>query len=199
MFCDSSYTNSPEYRTFWEKLNRGEFESSEYKRIGKGGKEVYIQASYNPIFDLNNRPTKIVKYASDVSIQKLKDAQLNALSKAQAVIDFSPDGTVSDANENFLRTLGYRLDKVKNKHHSMFCAPDYVQSHRYKEFWTKLANGEFQSDQFLRVAKGGKNIWIQASYNPVFDLTGRVFKVVKHATQITTQKNAQIELMKALG
>ena len=199
IFCDSTYTGSPEYRTFWEKLNRGEFDSGEYKRIGKGGKEVWIQASYNPIFDLNGKPSKVVKYASDISAQKLKDAQLAALSKAQAVIDFTPDGMVLDANDNFLKTLNYRLDEIKNKHHSMFCSPEYVKTPKYKEFWLKLANGEFQSDQFLRVAKGGKQVWIQASYNPVFDLTGKVFKVVKYATDITAQKNAQVELIKALS
>ena len=199
IFCDSTYTGSQEYRTFWEKLNRGEFDSGEYKRIGKGGKEVWIQASYNPIFDLNGKPSKVVKYASDISAQKMKDAQLAALSKAQAVIDFTPDGMVLDANDNFLKTLNYRLDEIKNKHHSMFCSPEYVKTPKYKEFWLKLANGEFQSDQFLRVAKGGKQVWIQASYNPVFDLTGKVFKVVKYATDITEQKNAQVELIKALS
>jgi len=199
IFCDSTYTGSPEYRTFWEKLNRGEFDSGEYKRIGKGGKEVWIQASYNPIFDLNGKPSKVVKYASDISAQKMKDAQLGALSRAQAVIDFTPDGMVLDANDNFLKTLNYRLDEIKNKHHSMFCNPEYVKTPKYKEFWLKLANGEFQSDQFLRVAKGGKQVWIQASYNPVFDLTGKVFKVVKYATDITAQKNAQVELIKALS
>ena len=199
IFCDSTYTGSQEYRTFWEKLNRGEFDSGEYKRIGKGGKEVWIQASYNPIFDLNGKASKVVKYASDISAQKMKDAQLAALSKAQAVIDFTPDGMVLDANDNFLKTLNYRLDEIKNKHHSMFCSPEYVKTPKYKEFWLKLANGEFQSDQFLRVAKGGKQVWIQASYNPVFDLTGKVFKVVKYATDITEQKNAQVELIKALS
>ena len=199
MFCDATYAGSQEYKAFWEKLNRGEFDSGEYKRIGKGGKEVWIQASYNPIFDLNGKPVKVVKYASDISAQKMKDAQLAALSRAQAVIDFTPDGTILDANDNFIKTLGYGLDEIKNKHHSMFCVPEYVKSSSYREFWLNLAKGEFQSDQFLRIAKGGKQVWIQASYNPVFDLTGKVFKVVKYATNITEQKNAQIELIKALS
>lgn len=198
MFCDPSYVNSPDYKYFWEKLARGEFDSGEYKRIGKGGKEVWIQASYNPILDLNDRPFKVVKYASDISVQKLKDAQLAALSKAQAVIEFTPEGIILDANENFQKTLDYRLDEIKNKHHSMFCLPELVQSQKYKDFWSKLAQGEFQSDQYLRLGKNGKRVWIQASYNPVFDLTGKVFKVVKYATDITVQKNAQLDLLKAL-
>ena len=199
MFCDQTYANSQEYKQFWEKLNRGEFEAAEYRRIGKGGKEVYIQASYNPIMDLNGRPFKVVKYASDVSAQKLKDAQLAALSKAQAVIEFTPDGTILDANDNFLKTMDYRLDDLKTKHHRIFCTPEYVQSPKYREFWQKLADGEFQSGQYLRLAKSGKQVWIQASYNPVFDLTGKVSKVVKYATDITVQKAAQVELIKALS
>ncbi len=199
MFCESSYSNSYEYKEFWEKLNRGEYDSGEYKRIGKGGKEIWIQASYNPIFDLNGRPFKVVKYASDISIQKLKDAQLLAISKAQAVIEFIPDGTIITANDNFLNTMGYKLDDIKNKHHSMFCNLEFSQSTKYKEFWTKLGNGEFQSGQFLRIGRDKKQVWLQASYVPIFDLTGKVFKVVKYATEITAQKNAQIELIKALS
>ncbi|MCX6127938.1 MAG: methyl-accepting chemotaxis protein [Proteobacteria bacterium] len=192
MFCDPSFANSQEYRDFWDKLARGEFESKEYKRIGKGGKEVWIHASYNPICDTNGRPYKVIKFAVDISHQKLKDAQLAALSKTQALIEFTPDGTILDANENFLKTVDYRLEEIKNKHHSMFCAPDFVQSHKYKEFWNRLANGEFQTDQYQRFGKNGKSIWLQAFYIPVLDNNGKVFKVVKYATDITAQKNAQI-------
>ena len=199
MFCDPQYTNSPEYGAFWDKLKRGEFDSGEYKRLGKGGKEVWINASYNPIMDLNGKAFKVVKYASDVSAQKLKDAQLAALSKAQAVIEFTPDGTIMDANDNFLATLKYRLNEIKGKHHSMFCQEDFVKSDKYKQFWRELAEGKFQSDRYLRLAKDGKGVWIQASYVPVFDLTGKVFKVVKYASDITTQKEAQVQLVKALS
>ncbi|MES2614106.1 MAG: PAS domain-containing methyl-accepting chemotaxis protein [Bdellovibrionota bacterium] len=199
MFCEPSYANSAKYKTFWDMLNRGEYEAGEYKRIGKGGKEIWIHASYNPILDENGKPFKVVKYASDISAQKLKDAQLLALSKAQAVIDFTPDGTIISANENFLNAVNYRLDEITNKHHSMFCTAEFTSSSKYKEFWAKLSGGEFQSGQFLRVAKGGKQVWLQASYVPVFDLTGNVFKVVKYATEITAQKNAQIELIKTLS
>ena len=199
MFCDPSYVNSQEYKYFWEKLNRGDFESGEFRRLGKGGKEVWIQASYNPIFDRNGRAFKVVKYATDISAQKLKDAQLAALSKAQAVIEFTPEGTILDANENFQKALGYRLEEIKGKHHSMFCAPDYVQSQKYKEFWSKLGSEEFQSDVFLRLSKAGKHVWIQASYVPVIDLTGKVFKVVKYASDVTAQKEAMLANEKTVG
>lgn len=199
MFADPTYANSNEYRAFWEKLNRGEFDSGEYKRIGKGGKEVYISASYNPIMDSSGKPFKIIKYATDVSKQKLKDQELVALSKTQAVINFNLDGTIIEANENFLNTVGYRLDEIKGKHHSMFCDPTYVSGQAYRDFWAKLNAGQFVSGQFKRVAKGNREVWLSASYNPVFDLAGKVFKVVKYATEITQEKKNSLELIKTLS
>ncbi len=198
IFCDPVYASSVEYAQFWKRLGRGEFESMEYKRIAKGGKEVWIRASYNPIMDASDKPFKVVKFAVDVSEQKLKDAQLAALSRAQAVIEFTPDGKILDANDNFLKTLGYSLQEIKGEHHSMFCAPELSGSKEYVEFWRKLRNGAFQSDQFMRVAKSGQKVWIQASYVPVFDMTGKVFKVVKYATNITEQKTAELEVLEAL-
>ena len=199
MFCDPAYTSSPEYRSFWEKLGRGEFDAGEYRRLGKGGKEIWISASYNPIFDMNGRPFKVIKYASDISKQKLKDQELAALSKTQAVINFNLDGTIIEANDNFLGALGYRMDEIKSRHHSMFCDPAYTNTPDYREFWAKLNNGQFVAGQFQRFAKGGKEIWIQASYNPVFDLNGKVFKVVKYATDITKEKKEWIELVDTLA
>ena len=192
MFAEPSYSNSPEYRHFWEKLNRGEYDSGQYKRIGKGGKEVWIQASYNPIMDMNGKPFKVVKYATDITEQKLRtadlDGQLAAVSKAQAVIEFNLDGTILNANDNFCKTLGYTLDEIKGKHHSMFAEPSYSGSLEYRHFWEKLNRGEFESGQYKRIGKGGKEVWIQASYNPIMDMNGKPFKVVKYATDITEQK-----------
>lgn len=199
MFCESNYANSNEYRMFWEKLNRGEFDSGEYKRIGKGGKEIYISASYNPILDMNGKPFKVVKYASDVSKQKLKDQELDALSKTQAVINFNLDGSIIEANSNFLMAVGYQLNEIVGKHHSMFCDPEYTRKPEYREFWSKLNSGQFVSGQFLRIAKGNREIWLQASYNPVFDLSGKVFKVVKYATEITKEKKEWLGLIKTLS
>ncbi|MCX6125234.1 MAG: PAS domain-containing protein, partial [Proteobacteria bacterium] len=199
MFCDPTYVKSVDYKKFWAKLGAGEFEANEYQRFGKGGKEVWIQASYNPILDARGKAFKVIKYASDVSAQKLKDAQLAALSKAQAVIEFGTDGIVTAANDNFLNALNYRLEDIRGKHHSMFCDTEYTQSPRYKDFWTKLGKGEFQAGQFKRIGKGGKVVWIQASYNPVFDLSGEVFKVVKYASDITKAKNEELEIMETLA
>jgi len=189
MFVDAAYGASFEYKEFWTKLNRGEHQSAEYKRIGKGGREVWIQASYNPILDLDGKPCKVVKYATDVTAAKLKNAdyqgQLAAISKSQAVIEFKLDGTILGANENFLNVLGYRLDEIQGKHHSMFVEPAYGASFEYKDFWAKLNRGEYVAGEFKRIGKGGKEVWIQASYNPILDFNGRPFKVVKYASDIT--------------
>ena len=199
MFAEESLRNSVEYRQFWEALNRGEYQSAEYKRIGKGGKEVWIQASYNPIFDLNRKPFKVVKYATDITEQKLKNAdvqgQIEAVGKAQAVIEFNLDGTIITANDNFLNALGYTLGEVQGQHHRMFVEESFRASVEYRQFWEALNRGEYQAGEYKRIGKGGKEVWIQASYNPILDLNGKPFKVVKYATDVTEQKlrNADVQ------
>lgn len=192
MFATPEIKNSPEYQNFWRKLNRGEYETGEFKRLGKGGKEVWIQASYNPIMDMNGKPFKVVKYAVDITQQKLKAAdyegQIEAIGKSQAVISFEMDGTILEANDNFLNTMGYSLEEVQGQHHSMFATIELKNSQEYKDFWHRLRMGEFFSGEFKRTGKGGREVWIQASYNPILDLNGKPFKVVKYATDITHQK-----------
>ena len=191
IFVEPVEKQSVQYAQFWEKLNRGEYESAEFKRLGKGGKEVWIQASYNPILDLNGRPFKVVKYATDVTKQKLIAAdftgQISAIGKSQAVIEFNMDGTIITANDNFLNTMGYTLGEVQGKHHSIFVEPGEKQSTKYAQFWEKLNRGEYESAEFKRLGKAGKEVWIQASYNPILDLNGRPFKV-KYATDVTPRK-----------
>ncbi len=198
MFVDDTYRQSPAYREFWAKLNRGEYDAGEFKRIGKGGKEVWINASYNPILDRSGKPVKVVKFATDITAVKLKNAdyegQLAAISKAQAVIEFNLDGTIITANDNFLNTLGYSLDEVKGKHHSLFVDSAYRVSAEYRQFWADLSAGKFQAAEYKRFGKGGKEVWIQASYNPIFDLNGKPFKVVKYATDVTGQVKRREEL-----
>ena len=192
IFVEEGYRKSADYREFWAKLNRGEYEADEFKRIGKGGREVWIQASYNPIMDLNGKPFKVVKFATDVTEQKLINAdysgQVAAIGKSQAVIEFKMDGTIVTANDHFLKALGYTLQEVQGKHHSMFVEEAYRKSADYREFWAKLNRGEFVADEFKRIGKGGREVWIQASYNPIMDLNGKPFKVVKFATDVTEQK-----------
>ncbi|WP_284700242.1 methyl-accepting chemotaxis protein [Leeia speluncae] len=191
MFVEPSYSSSMEYRMFWEKLGRGEFDAAQYKRIAKGGKEIWIQASYNPVFDSHGKLTKVVKFATDITAGKIQEAdnsgQLAAINKAQAVISFELNGTIVDANENFLSTLGYTLSEVKGRHHSMFVEDSYKSSPDYRAFWEKLGRGEYDAGRYKRIGKGGKEVWIQASYNPILDLNGRPYKVVKFATDVTEQ------------
>jgi methyl-accepting chemotaxis protein len=198
MFVDAAYKDSAEYRQFWERLNRGAFEAAQFKRFGKGGREVWIEASYNPVLDKNGRPYKVVKFATDVTKQKAEFADLlgkvAAISRSQAVIEFNLDGTIITANENFLAVMGYRLDEIRGKHHSMFATPEFRASAEYREFWEKLNRGEFQSAQYKRLGKGGKEVWIEASYNPILDLNGRVCKVVKFATDVTKRKQENASL-----
>ena len=188
-FVDEKTKQSAEYKSFWQDLNQGKFSAGEYQRFGKGGKEIWIQASYNPIFDMNNKPFKVVKYASDISAQKLSNAnyegQIKAISKAQAVIEFNLDGTIITANSNFLGAVGYNLDEIQGQHHRMFVEPAEAESEEYKKFWEKLRQGNFDTRVYKRIGKGGKEIWIQASYNPIMDMNGKPFKVVKFANDVT--------------
>jgi methyl-accepting chemotaxis protein len=194
LFVDPAYARTAEYSAFWAKLGRGEFDAQEYLRIGKGGTEVWIQASYNPVRDGRGGVTRVVKVATVTTAEKLRNAEfegkLAAISRVQAVIEFTPSGEVLTANENFLTTLGYSLGEIKGQHHRMFVDPAYARSAEYQDFWRKLNAGEFIAAEFKRVGKGGAEVWIQASYNPIFDQAGRVTKVVKFATDVTGRVRA---------
>ena len=191
MFVEQAEKDSAAYRDFWAALNRGELQTGEYKRLGKGGKDVWILASYNPVLDENGKSFGVVKFATDVTAQKLKNAdlagQIEAIGKSQAIIEFKLDGTIIQANANFLGALGYTLGEITGKHHSMFVDQAERESPAYRDFWAALNRGEFQTGEFKRIGKGGKEVWIQASYNPIRDLNGKPFKVVKYATDVTQQ------------
>lgn len=203
MFVDAEYAQSREYRDFWANLGRGEFDAGQYRRIGKGGREIWIQASYNPVFDSNGRPYKVVKFATDITAQKFQAAdfagQLAAINKSQAVIEFDLEGRILAANENFLAAMGYALEEVRGQHHSMFAEPGHRQSAEYRAFWAKLGRGEYDAGQYRRLGKGGREVWIQASYNPIYDMNGRPFKVVKYATDITAQVRDTLALQQAVA
>jgi len=198
LFVSSTEKTSDAYRQFWAALNRGEYISDEFKRLGKGGKEVWILASYNPIFNKAGQAYKVVKYATDMTQQKLQNAdyegQIAAIGKSQAVIEFDMNGNIQHANELFLSAVGYSLDEIKGKHHSLFVDDHYRQSEEYQKFWLQLNDGIFSSDEFKRIKKNGESLWLQASYNPILDLNNKPFKVVKYATNITGRKNAINEI-----
>lgn len=194
MFCDPDYARSDAYRAFWDRLGRGELDRGEYRRLGRDGREIWINASYNPVLDKQGRPYKIIKFATDITQAKQEHAEsagrLRAIDKAQAVIEFDTAGIVLHANQNFLDTLGYRLDEIQGKHHRMFCEEAYAAAPEYREFWAKLNRGEYDMGRYKRIGKGGRVVWIQATYNPIFDVNGRLYKVVKFANDVT----AQVEL-----
>ena len=198
IFCDPAYAKSPEYKEFWADLAAGEFSAGEFKRFDKDGNEVWINASYNPILDADGKPYKVVKFATNITAEKQRtaeqDGKMAAISRAQAMIEFELDGTILTANDNFLNTVGYSLDEIRGQHHRMFCDPDYIKSQEYKTFWANLAAGEFAAGEFKRFGKGGSEVWINASYNPVFNADGKPFKVVKFATDISSEKQVQKEV-----
>jgi methyl-accepting chemotaxis protein len=199
LFVEPGYVASDAYRKFWQRLGRGDFDSAEYKRIGKDGREFWIHATYNPIFDLDGQPVKVVKIATDISASKLFTAEcqskMAALDRAQAVIEFDLKGHVIAANENFLALTGYRFDEIRGKHHRLFCDPAEARSDAYARFWNKLGEGEFDGGEYKRLAKNGREVWLQATYNPIFDPEGRPMKVVKFASDVTQAKlrNAEFE------
>ena len=197
MFVDAAEAESAEYREFWARLARGEYDQRQYKRFAKGGREIWIEASYNPLFR-RGKPYKVVKFATDITAARQRAAEdagkLEAISKSQAVIEFTPQGEILTANDNFCKTLGYELTEIQGRHHRMFCDPAYVGSEEYRQFWPRLARGEFIANEFVRYGKGGKEVWIQAAYNPIVDLDGKVVKVVKFATDVSERMSAVVAL-----
>ena len=203
MFADPAYAASDDYRQFWERLGRGEFVASEFKRFAKGNREIWLQASYNPIRDNAGRVVRVVKFATDITEQQNRaiDAtgQIEAINRSQAVIAFNLDGTIVSANSNFCGAIGYDFDEIKGRHHRMFVETAYGQSREYVEFWDRLRRGEFQSGEFKRVGKGGRPVWIQATYNPICNSDGVPVKVVKYASDITAMVEKRLRNDKLCG
>lgn len=201
MFVEPREASSPDYSAFWKRLGAGHFDQNQYKRIGKGGRQIWIEASYNPVIR-RGKVVKVVKIATDITDKKRESLEnkgkLDALSRAQAVIEFTPDGKILTANENFLQALGYTLDEIVGKHHRIFCEADYVASQEYAEFWPSLARGQYLNDEFRRLRKDGSPIYIQATYNPILDEDGKVFKIVKFATDVSGRVHALQEIAAGL-
>ena len=189
MFVEPAYAASTEYKNFWARLGRGEFNSGEYSRFGKDGREIWLQASYTPVKARNGQVVKVVKLALDITAAKYKSSEdagkLQAISRSQAVIEFDLQGKIIDANDNFLATVNYSREEVIGRQHSMFVDEIYAASPEYQAFWQKLRNGEFFSEEFMRKGKGGSEVWLQATYNPIFNPSGNVTKVVKFAADRT--------------
>ncbi|WP_377843522.1 methyl-accepting chemotaxis protein [Bosea sp. UC22_33] len=195
IFLRKDEAEAPAYKAFWSALRQGEPQEGQFLRVGKGGAPLWLQATYAPVLGRDGKPTRIVKFATDITAQKAEiansEAQIAAIRKSQAVIEFNLDGIILDANANFLNAVGYRLDEIKGQHHRLFIAPENHPSDEYKRFWAKLGRGEYDEGEYLRVGKNGRRIWIQATYNPILDSAGRPYKVVKFATDITERRRAQ--------
>ena len=189
IFVDGDYAATPEYKAFWSKLKGGTFECSEFKRIAKNGQEIWIRGNYNPVKNASGKVLKIIKFANDISETKMNGldsaAKLSAVSRAQATIEFTPQGEILTANDNFLSALGYSLNEIVGKHHRIFMDPTEAASPQYTQLWERLRGGEYVADEFRRISKDGRSVYIQASYNPVFDPSGKVIKVAKFATDVT--------------
>lgn len=190
-FCLTNYANSGEYTQFWTRLKNGQCESGTYARVAADGRTVWLEASYNPVRDANGQVVKIVKYALDITqdVQEKSEAQakLNAIDRAMGVIEFNLDGRIISANQNFLNLVGYSQAEVKGQNHSLFCKPGVAQSSEYQDFWRRLNQGEFFSGQFERVGKRGQTLWLEANYNPVYDADGKLSKVVKFASDVSSR------------
>ncbi|KEA51057.1 hypothetical protein DT73_19825 [Mangrovibacter sp. MFB070] len=191
LFCSPQLVNSEAYRHFWQRLARGESFSDRFLRYKKDGGKIWLEANYLPVKNKSGNVIKVIKIANDISAvvakAEEKEALLKAANRSLAIITFQPDGIIINANENFCQTVGYTLSQIVGKHHRMFCEPAYRDSQEYAEFWARLNQGEFYSGVFKRMDKKGNIIWLQASYTPVFDVDGKLYKVVKYAHDVTAQ------------
>ncbi|WDY60311.1 PAS domain-containing methyl-accepting chemotaxis protein [Pseudomonas sp. PSKL.D1] len=195
LFCDPTYAKSAEYQQLWRELGAGKAISGTFERIDKEGREVWLEASYMPVLDEQQQVISVIKVAADIS-QRVKDEHeseslLKAIGRSMAVVEFTPQGRVIKANANFLATMGYQLEEVTGRHHGLFCLPHERESAQYREFWASLNRGEYHSHRFERVNKQGQTVYLEASYNPIFDSKGRLYKVVKFASDITAQVSTQ--------
>ena len=189
IFCEDAYTRTAEYKEFWADLRDGKFQSNSFKRINRSGKAIYIQATYNPIHDVDGSVVGVIKYCTDITIPTLKTAE--AVARTQASITFTPEGVIKDANDTFLAATGYRLDEIQGQHHRMFCPPDIVNSSEYQSFWADLAAGASNTGEFKRVNRHGDILWLRASYSPDYDNTGKVVSVTKHTNDITQERKVK--------
>lgn len=202
IFMKADDAAKPAYKEFWSALAAGTAKSGQFERVSKGGSTIWLEASYTPVQDANGKTVSVIKFAQNVTEARkaaLADAaKMAAIDRSMAVIEFKPDGTILRANPAFLSVMGYTEGEIAGKHHRLFVSPEETRSPEYASFWQELAAGKMKSGQFHRLAKGGKAVWLEANYNPVFDLEGRVERVVKFATDITEKvesaRNTEVAL-----
>ncbi|EAH7030551.1 PAS domain-containing methyl-accepting chemotaxis protein [Campylobacter lari] len=203
MFCLPEVVKSQHYSDFWKDLKSGKSRNGLFRRIAKGGKDIYLEANYLPILDQNNKIYKVIKFANDITQRHYEMLDLkntiDAANRSMAIIEFNPYGEILNANENFTQTMGYSLSEIKGKHHSMFCEEKFRNSKEYTIFWEELRSGKFQSGKFIRFGKNNKLIHLEASYNPIKNDDGKIYKVIKFATDITEQVVRDEEKLKLIS
>lgn len=189
IFCDKSYIESTEYRQFWSKLASGQSMNNRFLRFKKNGTPLWLEASYNAVEGDDGEIKSIVKIASDITehveISNIQNGILAALDRSMATISFELDGTIIEANENFLNTTGYSLSDIKGCSHKIFCSSELTSSSEYSQLWSKLNKGEYVSGLFERRDSNGNVLWLEASYNPITDIDGKLIRVIKFATDVT--------------
>lgn len=199
IFCEINLINTSAYHKFWQDLANGIAQRGTFKRMHKNGEIMWIEATYFPLKDEKGKVVDILKVAADVTEDQGKlitlDAAYTAISRSMAIIEFSPNGEILHANENFLNTMGYRLNDIKNRHHRMFCFDSFYQEN--PDFWQSLETGLFYRGQFKRKNSSGREIYLEATYNPVIDAEGHVIKVIKFATDITAQRQRTEDIRQA--
>ncbi|NLD14922.1 MAG: PAS domain S-box protein [Gammaproteobacteria bacterium] len=191
VLCTAEYARSADYQRFWQQLAEGNVVRDRCLRLARDGREIWLRASYAPVLDDRGQVERIMQLALDITEQyaneQIQTAVITSLARSMALIEFDPDGIILYANVNFRTTTGYGNDDLRGQHHRIFCRDSYAQSAEYADFWKRLKQGEFYAGRIERVSKHGQPVWLQASYNPVLDRSGKVIKVVKIASDITQQ------------
>lgn len=199
IFCHEKTHQSSEYQQFWTSLAQGKVQRGHFLRKHKDGSDIWLEGTYIPVTE-NGIVTSILKIANDITeaheASTRNAALIKAIDRSNAIIEFTPEGNVITANNNFLQALGYHsLDEIVGRHHNTFCFPDFYQDNPH--FWADLRAGEVKSDLYCRQSKHGSVVWIRANYNPVFDRAGNVIKVVKIASDMTERVTHQQAVQKA--
>lgn len=186
VMCTQKFSNSPDYKEFWRDLASGRSHRGTFERVRKSGKPLWLEAVYFPVVE-NGIVTRVMKIASDVTedleSRKSSESILSAINRSQVIIEFTPDGKTITANQNFFNLMNYTAKEVEGAHHKLYCDDRFYEEH--PNFWRELSRGEVKSGQFVRIKKGGEKIWLEASYNPIFDSSGEVSRVIKFASDVT--------------
>ncbi|MCS3468294.1 methyl-accepting chemotaxis protein [Pseudomonas sp. JUb42] len=191
MFCSAEEAQSAAYKQFWSRLRAGDFVSETFRRVASDGHTVWLEATYNPVKDESGKVLKVVKYALDVTerieAEQYARSKLEAIDRAMAVIEFDLEGRILSANKNLLQLVGYSAAELIGKNHRQLCPPEVSNSSEYADFWRRLNKGEFFSGQFKRTGRNGQTLWLEATYNPVYDANGKLSKIIKFASDITSR------------